>query len=68
MEQARTTAELTCRHRVGVICKREGIVGTHGNCEKCGWSPETEERRKQAYRERLVRKAPEEDRKQEAER
>jgi|GEM_PF-6374262 len=54
MENAgvKTKQELICKHReAGIICKREGVNGTYGNCDKCGWCPETEKKRKEKYRE-----------------
>lgn len=48
----KTERELVCKHRdAGVVCKREGTQGTYGDCTKCGWSPETEARRKEKIRE-----------------
>ena len=41
--------------------------GTYGDCEKCGWAPETENKRKQAFRREMEREALEEKRAREAE-
>lgn len=67
-KETKTKAELTCLHNVGIVCKSEGRTGTYGECRKCGWDPDTETRRKRAYRLRLIGEALKAKRKQEAER
>lgn len=54
--------EVVCKYRAqGVIClSLSDYYGKTANCEKCGWCPEVEARRKEAVRERL--NAPEEER------